>query len=512
MPWADNDDLSPTNLNNKSGLVYSVREYGATGDGTTDDYGSIQSALDAAASFVSSSGTETRRPTVDLGGYSCSVSSALSWRGAGGLVLQHGSVVASASFPTNRYVLELGQDGGVNQATRLVTIRDVTVDAQRVAGVGCISLVNHGKVTLDNVYCKRFNSYGIRSQNGSGTNSNELSVQGCRFDEWPEDDGRPSAVSGTAISIEHNDSEVINCVIGSCRTGIALTGQYNLLGGNHIYCGYRESAVTLTEPASSGIHITTSHQNIINNYIDQCILSATSPSGIRVLGNLFYTSLSSATMPFIRFNLNSDAAMSDVVVAFNSFHNDSGTVISNITTLGGGAWTSGTSAMHFRNLIDYNQAPSGCTALRYPDIAVGTPAWVIDPMCVVDGTVANPSIEFASERSLGLYRSGTSTIATSYGTFRATGLLVTEGGNLALGNLTGRLRIQQASATTLTMLGEDNNFADLNVHSTIHTGQVSIASTTLGSVSLVSGRGYLYADSVSSLYWVNGSGVSTLVA
>jgi hypothetical protein len=51
MPWASGDNLSPTNLNNKSGTVYNVKDaaYGAIGDGSTNDTAAIQAALNASS-------------------------------------------------------------------------------------------------------------------------------------------------------------------------------------------------------------------------------------------------------------------------------------------------------------------------------------------------------------------------------------------------------------------------------------------------------------------------------
>lgn len=84
--------------------------------------------------------------------------------------------------------------------------------------------------------------------------------------------------------------------------------------------------------------------------------------------------------------------------------------------------------------------------------------------------------------------------------------------NLSTAKIRGRVvydcnidELQLWTSSTLTALSADSagNVATL--------GAVSVASQTQSLPSTVSSRGYFWVDSASSLYWVNGSGVSTLV-
>lgn len=61
MVWREGDPLTPTNLNRIYGTAYSVTEsaFQAVGDGVTDNYSSLQSAIDTACAAADQGGTRT---------------------------------------------------------------------------------------------------------------------------------------------------------------------------------------------------------------------------------------------------------------------------------------------------------------------------------------------------------------------------------------------------------------------------------------------------------------------
>lgn len=156
-----------------------------------------------------------------------------------------------------------------------------------------------------------------------------------------------------------------------------------------------------------------------------------------------------------------------------------------------------------------------------------------------NGTAINPGYNFASEASLGVYRSAASRLALSYGqldipdgtailpatAFRSEvslGFYRSAASRIALSH--GELDLINGAATqpsfgfrseaSLGLFRSANSTMALSYGNLKLPNALSIVSVPLAASlpSAASAAGYLYVDSTSSLWWVNGSGVSTLVA
>lgn len=110
------------------------------------------------------------------------------------------------------------------------------------------------------------------------------------------------------------------------------------------------------------------------------------------------------------------------------------------------------------------------------------------------GSAILPPFAFISERSLGWYRSGVSTIAQSYGTCSVPNLL-SQGGAFCFGNIGGKTRLQ-GTGKGFALFGSDDGYGFL---------QCSSVSAENGTAILPS---YAYQSEV-SLGWYR-SGVSTV--
>ena len=122
--------------------------------------------------------------------------------------------------------------------------------------------------------------------------------------------------------------------------------------------------------------------------------------------------------------------------------------------------------------------------------------------------------ETSSIRLIELYGTANATYNTPHIAYSGTswGILFDASGTTGSGSSANRLHIIRSKTATdsrpaswipMTIDADGVFFKDVGI---------SISSQLVGRPSVASSAGYLYTDSTSSLYWVNGSGVSTLLA
>lgn len=140
-----------TNKNVQS--VYNVKDFGATGDGTTDDSSFIQKAIDQAQ--VDSNGILYFPPGVYIIGITPNVTNSLSIIGSGS------SSVLKAKASTNVNCLR------ITQASH-VTIRDLEIDGQRDTQSGEISYIVRIGIYVNNCDDVRIENCYIHDTFGSG--------------------------------------------------------------------------------------------------------------------------------------------------------------------------------------------------------------------------------------------------------------------------------------------------------------------------------------------------------
>lgn len=133
MPWNDLDALTPQALNSRSGIVFNVKDpdFGAAGDGVTDDAAAIQSALDTAGT-IAANGENGAVVLLPRGSFICKaqvvIPGFVSLRGVGS---RSSRLLADSTFPINTALVRLGDGTGIVHGTRLDNLR---VDCQDIAG------------------------------------------------------------------------------------------------------------------------------------------------------------------------------------------------------------------------------------------------------------------------------------------------------------------------------------------------------------------------------------------
>ncbi|OIV91653.1 hypothetical protein TanjilG_26506 [Lupinus angustifolius] len=226
--------------------------YGADPTGTNDSSDAILKAIGEA--FEMESGVELMPGVKDLGGvvidlqggnYTISKPILFPSSGGGNVVVKEGTLRASDSFPTDRYLVELIAPASMHKNRysnsinlqqireiyyEAITFRDILFDS-RYRGGG-ISIVDSARIRINNCFFLHFITEGILVQRG-----HETYVSNCFLgqhstvggDEWEKE------FSGTAIDIASNDNAITDVAIFSAAIGIVLRGQANMITGVHCY-------------------------------------------------------------------------------------------------------------------------------------------------------------------------------------------------------------------------------------------------------------------------------------
>lgn len=224
--------------------VFSVKDFGAVGDGTTDDWAAIQACLDAAAAYsvanpwLSSGdyGTITQGASVKVwfprGVYCLSQPLTL---GAGnrGIVIDNASLLAIGSgWATTDFLIQ--------PATASTDVRFGTLQNSRL---NCANKC--GGIWAKGPNWRVLNTY-IEYVAGSGIHcdSSNALIHGCTIGQWRQVDSEffhQSAYTGIGITTGEPDSIISNCQIKWLYECIRLSEGGYIVDSCHLFNGMEDS-------------------------------------------------------------------------------------------------------------------------------------------------------------------------------------------------------------------------------------------------------------------------------
>jgi hypothetical protein len=181
------------------------------------------------------------RVTIDLGGGAYLISAPLVASGAAfhDFSLAHGTLIASPTFPPDRFMLEASSSAGL-------VLEDLTMDAARTGG--CVKLSGTMQTVITRAFFLHYTTIGVW---GTGAGGHELFIDSCTFAELQF--GEPgfnvsSAKTGVAVWFDMPDSSVTNSVIRCSRVGIVDRGGANYFSGVHVYATCSKDAPGPDDP------------------------------------------------------------------------------------------------------------------------------------------------------------------------------------------------------------------------------------------------------------------------
>ncbi|AWD93048.1 hypothetical protein HSE3_gp096 [Bacillus phage vB_BceM-HSE3] len=261
----------------------SPTDFGAKGDGVTDD----TSALQLAFNYL----RDNKADVLDLNGKQYLISNELLMDGMWKKIIQNGSIKASSNFPTDKYLIQsttVGstQPGSYGYKQEDIYFLNLTLDSNFRGGG--LSLRTYFRVLLHGCDFRRYSTHGVRTSDSSYEDGHELIITDSFFRGNFKDEVN---TTGVAMYITKFDNHFSNIVIVGGKTGIHIKGKYNLFNQVHIYgC------------TTYGLYSETSHNSFVNMYFDGVNAYFVSPWAITLTNSRFLAGNPNDGFAFIVFD------------------------------------------------------------------------------------------------------------------------------------------------------------------------------------------------------------------
>ncbi len=242
-----------------------LKQFGAVGNGSTDDVIKIQSAIAFAVSNTSDTTASTvgeAKFCVDLEGCLYGVSSTLYINGP--IVFKNGSLVAISLYVASTYIINL--QAGAERAE----IRSIDLDGGLNGTTRYANLIylNSTRIVIDNVFGIHFPVYGIFINEGQECKLTNCVIREWGFSEAGTTDGTLRTAS--AYYIQSADVMLTNCVGAQSLYPLYVDAPLALITGCHFYNG---ASLTTTEDLSVVCSINASNTVFTGCYFDNGALS-----------------------------------------------------------------------------------------------------------------------------------------------------------------------------------------------------------------------------------------------
>ncbi|KAL6561847.1 hypothetical protein OROGR_002854 [Orobanche gracilis] len=290
-----------------NGRVFYPIGYGADPSGGHDSASAIYDALLDAAKhgkrpdfFLLPGITDLGGVIIDLQGGDFRVDRPIRFPpGIGNIVVQGGTLRASAKFPGDRHLIELWAPDSTttrkhsntkttgdifsNRKDRNndgmkyedITFRDILFDSG-FRGGGLL-VIDSIRIRIVDCFFIRFTTQGIMVKRG-----HETFVSGCFLGQHLTDGGDPDEkhYTGAGIDIASTDNAITDVAVFSARIGIVLRGNANVVTGVHCYNKANGFG-------GVGILVQSAQNRITNPYLDFNSIVIEDPHQVHVSGGFF---------------------------------------------------------------------------------------------------------------------------------------------------------------------------------------------------------------------------------